>query len=270
MSCSRLHSATFGCLLLITFNASADDVVYNDPSDVTSLVTSIAPVVEYHRYENQERPDDGLWEVKFEGQYSQNAFLVLADVGYGYRTGNNESGIVDSRIRFFHVPYRNDDPSAWIAALGWSVDSYIPFGDVEKGLGSGNWVIAPGIIWTHDLDIGLSISPNFSFQFTWPDSELRDGTDDELPNSSQAIRLELNFAVDVPDRYWLLITPAYTAGLRNTDDGGYLKVFTGINLTPSMALGIEGQVNFEVREGLLQEVIRGEKYRIRIHWENYF
>ena len=49
---------------------------------------------------------------------------------------------------------------------------------------------------TARVDIGLSISPNFSFQFTWPDSELRDGTDDELPNSSQAIRLELNFAVD--------------------------------------------------------------------------
>jgi hypothetical protein len=33
---------------------------------------------------------------------------------------------------------------------------------------------------------------------------------------------------------------------------------------------IEGQYNIDVRDGLLQEIIRGEKWRLRIHWENYF
>jgi hypothetical protein len=249
--------------------AQAADEVYNDPSDVTRLVTSVSPVIEFHRYENEDLPDDSLWEVKVEGQYSRESILLLADVGYGHRTGTNESGIVDSRVRFFHVPYRNDNDSAWVSSAGWSIDSYIPFGNVDKGLGSGNWVLAPGIIWTHNLPV-VTVAPNLSYQITWANDDLDDDIGSGEPDDSRAVRAEINLAVDVPDRYWLLVTPAYTWGLRNTDDGGFIKVFTGINLNTSMSLGLEVQWNYDVRNGVLQDVMRGEKYRARIQWEIYY
>jgi hypothetical protein len=254
---------------LSTLDVFAEEGDYNDPSDVTRLVTSASPLLEYHRYENKDHPDDGMWEVKVEGQYSKGSVLLLGDIGYGYRTGNMESGMTDSRIRFFHVPYRNDVPSALVSAFGWSIDSSIPFGDVEKGLGSGNWVFAPGVIWTNSFD-AVNVSPNLVYQFTWANNELREDIPDSAPNESRALRLEVNFAFDMPNRYWLLVTPAYTWDIKSTDDAAYIKAFTGYNLSSSTSLGIEGQYNIDVRDGLLQEVIRGEKWRLRIHWENYF
>ncbi len=168
-------------------DAIADDDDYNDPSDVTRLVTSASPLLEYHRYENEDLPDDGMWEVKVEGQYSRGSILLLADLGYGYRTGNRESGMTDSRIRLFHVPYRNDDPSAWIAAFGWSIDSSLPVGDVDRGLGAGNWVFAPGIVWTNSFE-AVDVSPNLVYQFTWANKDLKEGIADGGPNDSRAAR----------------------------------------------------------------------------------
>ena len=173
-----------------------------------------------------------------------------------------------SRVRFFHVHYRNEDPSAWVSSLGWSIDSNIPFGDVEKGTGNGNWVIAPGIIWTHDYD-HINVAPNIVYQFTFADDEL-DAILGDRPDSSEAVRLEFNLAIDTPDRYWLLLTPSYTWNVKNTEDAGFVKVFTGFHLNHDMSLGFELQYNFDVRCGLLQEVISGEKYSARVHWEIYF
>jgi hypothetical protein len=267
-----IASSTLLACFVVSLSAPdvfAEEGSYNDPSDVTRLVTSASPLLEYHRYENKDLPDDGMLEVKVEGQYSKGSILLLGDIGYGYRTGNSESGMTDSRIRFFHVPYRNDIPSAWISAFGWSIDSRIPFGDVEKGLGAGNWVFAPGIIWTNSFEV-VDVSPNLVYQFTWANNELREDIPDSAPNESRAIRLEVNFAIDMPSRYWLLVTPAYTWDIKSTEDAAYIKAFTGYNINSSTSLGIEGQYNVDVRDGLLQEVIRGEKWRLRIQWENYF
>jgi hypothetical protein len=177
--------------------------------------------------------------------------------------------MTDSRIRLFHVPYRNADPSAWVAAFGWSIDSSLPVGDVDRGLGAGNWVFAPGIVWTNSFE-AVDVSPNLVYQFTWANSDLKEGIDDGGPNESRAARLEVNFAIDVPHRYWLLVTPAYTWNLESADQGGYVKAFTGYNINSSTSLGLEVQYNVSVRDGLLQEVIRGEKWRTRVHWEFYF
>jgi len=262
-------TATILLPLALAKPLAAKENEFHDPSNVTALVTSLSPVVQYARFENDDLPDDGLWQLKLEGQYSKDSILLLADLGYGYRTGNRESGPLDSRIRFFHVPYRNADPAAPVSAFGWSIDSYIPFGDPEEGLGTGNWVFAPGIIWTHSF-AKVDVSPNLIYQFTWANSELREDIPGAAPNDSEAFRAELNLAFAMPERYWLLVTPAYTWGIENADNGGFIKAFGGYNISADMSLGLELQYNFDVRNGLLQEVIRGEKYSVRLHWENYF
>ena len=242
---------------------------YHDPSDVTALVTSISPVLEYQAHENGDDPDDELWEFKLEGQYSRGSVLLLADLGYGTRTGTDKSGITDSRIRFFHVPVRNEDPDAFISALGWSIDAFLPFGNVDDGLGSGNYTFAPGVIWSHDFR-GWSLSPNLVYQLTWANDDLADLLGEDDPRHSQAVRLELSFAIDTPERYWFQVTPSFTHGVKNTDDGAFVKAFTGFHINQQMSLGVELQWNFEVRQGRLQEVPAGEKYKARLHWEIYF
>lgn len=248
---------------------AAEESSFNDPSDVTRMVTSLSPLLEYHRYENQDQPDDGMWEIKVEAQYSKGAVLFLADLGYGYRTGTEESGITDSRIRFFNVPYRNEDEDALISALGWSIDSNIPLGDADKGLGSGNWVFAPGVIWTHDFR-WIELSPNLIYQFTWANQDLKEQIPNNEATDSRAVRLEANFSIVTPERIWLLITPAYIWDVDGTEDGGFIKAYGGYNLTPSIGLGLEGQYNFDVRNAQLQEVIRGEVWKLRLQMEFYF
>ena len=54
------------------------------------------------------------------------------------------------------------------------------------------------------------------------------------------------------------------------DDGGSVKVFMGKFLSPKQALAVELEWHFEPRDGKLEEVYTGEKYRIRLHWEIYF
>ncbi len=245
-----LAALFFFILSLSAQDIFAEESSYNDPSDVTRLVTSVSPLLEYHRYENNENPDDGMWEVKVEGQYASGSILLLGDIGYGYRTGNMEAGMTDSRVRFFHVPYRNDAEAAWVSAFGWSIDSFIPFGDVEKGLGTGNWVFAPGILWTNSFE-AVDISPNLIYQLTRANKDLREDIPGGAPNESRALRLEVNFAIDMPNRYWLLVTPSYTRDLKSTNDGGYIKAFTGYSINTSTSLGIEGQYNIDVRDGLL-------------------
>ena len=269
MDFHRCIAAVFAICAGTAFSAHGSDGGYHDPSDVTALVTSLAPVLEYQRHENDDEADDELWEVKVEGQYSRGSILILADLGYGTRTGTNRSGITDSRVRFFHVPYRNEAPGALISSMGWSIDAFLPFGDVDDGLGSGNYSVAPGIIWSHNFE-GWSLSPNLVYQFTWVNDDLSDLLGDGDPRRSQATRAELNIAIDTPDRYWLLLTPAYTWGVKNSDDGGFLKAFTGFHLNSKMSAGLELQWNFEVRQGRLQEVPAGEKYKVRLHWEIYF
>ena len=108
-----------------------------------------------------------------------------------------------------------------------------------------------------------------SYQFTWADNDLEKLLRGE-PTESRAFKMELNVAIDTPDRYWLLAALSETWGESNAEDATSVRVFTGVSLTPDMSLGLEGQYNFDVRQGRLQEVVAGEKYYLRLHWELYF
>jgi len=54
------------------------------------------------------------------------------------------------------------------------------------------------------------------------------------------------------------------------DDGGSLKIISGKFLSPKHAIALEIEWHLEPRNGKLQEVHKGEKYRVRVHWGIYF
>lgn len=61
-----------------------------------------------------------------------------------YNTNSKEFGLGDMRFRYFWVPYK--DYAKKPGAFGLTVDLFAPTGSFEKGLGSGRWTIAPGLM----------------------------------------------------------------------------------------------------------------------------
>ncbi|OHX67346.1 hypothetical protein NH26_13840 [Flammeovirga pacifica] len=69
--------------------------------------------------------------------------LVLGELPILHNTKTGATGIGDVRLRYFYLPYKNYDKL--IGAFGPSIDVYAPTGNVDKGLGNGRWVVAPGL-----------------------------------------------------------------------------------------------------------------------------
>ncbi|MCB0343849.1 MAG: phosphatase PAP2 family protein [Bdellovibrionales bacterium] len=59
----------------------------------------------------------------------------------------DSSGLGDTTIGVVYTPYR-EDLTRWYQLRAWSIalDSMIPTGDEDKGLGSGYWIVSPSIV----------------------------------------------------------------------------------------------------------------------------
>ncbi|ANQ50615.1 hypothetical protein MY04_3250 [Flammeovirga sp. MY04] len=69
--------------------------------------------------------------------------LILGELPILHNTRTGATGIGDVRLRYFYLPYKNYDKL--LGAFGPSIDVYAPTGNVDKGLGNGRWVVAPGL-----------------------------------------------------------------------------------------------------------------------------
>jgi hypothetical protein len=249
---------------LLTTDVYADKKI--DPSNPTQLNTSINPGFDYRKV-----GDATVQSLVIEGQVAGPSFLLLAELGYGKNSQTDETDWRDARVRFFHLPYSDESSDAWVNAFGWSVDAFLPLGDYSKGVSSGNRVVSPGVITAHNFN-GFSLYPNLIYNFVEADDEdlkkqlAREGQSD----SSQSLKLDLNISPKMPDAWYMMIVPAYTWGVKNSDDSAYLRLFGGRFITEKGALNLEAQYNLEKRDGSLKSVEDGEKYYLRLSWYQYF
>ncbi|KXX68073.1 hypothetical protein [Flammeovirga sp. SJP92] len=116
-------------------------------------------------------------DVQFESAPAQNQYglrnsfiiapsekhLILGELPILTNTQTNETGIGDVRLRYFYLPYKNYDKL--VGAFGPSVDIYSPTGNVDKGLGSGRWVVAPGLTLGVMAFERIQFFPIISYQY---------------------------------------------------------------------------------------------------------
>lgn len=242
-----------------------------DPSNPTQMNTSLNPMVEYQSYNADSEPSYDNKIVKVEGQMSGPGILLLAEIGYGKSSFDDKSGMVDSRLRFFHLPYANEDENAFINAFGWSIDAFIPTGDYEDKLGSGSWVINPGVVSAHNFSWG-ALYPNLMYEYTIADdSALKRSLDaQDVSDTSQAIKFDLNISPKMPAGWWLMLTPSYTANVSNSDNGAAFRVFTGYFMEANQAIALEAQYDLAVQDDKLNAIQNGQEGYMKLQYHYYF
>jgi len=60
-----------------------------------------------------------------------------------YATSSKKFGMSDMRFRYYWVPYKNYIKKP--GAFGFAIDSYVPTGKLDDGLGRNRWIIATGL-----------------------------------------------------------------------------------------------------------------------------
>ncbi len=140
--------------------------------------------------------------------------LMLIEAPLLYNDASKTFGIGDLRTRYFYLPYK--DYSKLFGAFGPSVDIFIPTGNAENGLGSGRWVIAPGVTAGLMVSETIQFFPVLSYQYV-SKSNL-----DSIPDSENESLNGVSFQVITPivisERFFTQITPVLALNDFREDD----------------------------------------------------
>ncbi|WP_152285664.1 hypothetical protein [Flavicella marina] len=162
------------------------------------------------------------------------AHLVLAEVPILYNDRTKKVGLGDIRARYFYLPYKNYDK--FVGAFGPSVDVFAPTGSFKDGLGSGRFIVSPG------LTVGLMASetiqffPILSYQYS-----SKPTYDNPTPDADIALH-GMSFQVITPivfsEKFFTQITPIYKMNDINNErnDRFEQEIFAAYSLTPKLQL----------------------------------
>ncbi|NME69156.1 hypothetical protein [Flammeovirga aprica] len=89
--------------------------------------------------------------------------LLLAEMPLLYNSTTEKYGIGDLRLRYFWLPYK--DYSKTFGAFGPSIDIFAPTGNFENGLGTGRWILAPGLTFGIMVADWIQFFPVLSYQY---------------------------------------------------------------------------------------------------------
>jgi len=146
--------------------------------------------------------------------------LVLAEVPLLYNDNSKKMGIGDLRVRYFWLPYK--DYSKFFGAFGPSVDVFAPTGSIENGLGTGRWVVAPGITTAFMLADWIQLFPVLSYQY------VSKSMDSSIPNNlnkvSHGITFQMMTPIVISKNTFTMITPIITyADFSNDKSFAYMQ-----------------------------------------------
>ncbi len=127
-----------GSLPLMSQDSSHNHI---DPSKPTNVYNRLSNNIEYNFLRNGRRT------------YGYRANLVLAsrlqhhsahiEIPLLYSSSSKKFGLSDIRLRYYWIPYR--DYSKKPGAFGFLIETYLPTGNFNDGLGRGRWIVAPGL-----------------------------------------------------------------------------------------------------------------------------
>lgn len=133
------------------------------------------------------------------------AHLILGELPLLYNDRTEKFGLGDIRVRYFYLPYKNYDK--FLGAFGPSVDVFTPTGSFKNGLGSGRWIISPGLTFGLMAADWIQFFPIISYQYA---SEMVKDVPEGFDNKATH---GLTFQVLVPivftDKFFVQLTPIY-------------------------------------------------------------
>lgn len=169
-----------------------------DPSKPSNLYSSLEISGEWQQMAGK----TNVWGTRLTGSYAPSEkHLLQVEIPVLYQPASKSGGIGDIRARYFGL-VRKDDTKK-VNAFGGSLDVFLPTGSLNNGLGSGSWIVAPGIIAGITLSPRMLIYPIVSFvHITKPDLE-----------GSKALNggsIEVLSVLDLGSASWLQFSPKYS------------------------------------------------------------
>ncbi len=130
--------------------------------------------------------------------------LLLAEVPLLYNEKTEYFGIGDLRARYFFLPYKNYDKL--FGAFGPSLDVFVPTGNVDKGIGTGSWVISPGITIGLVAD-WIQVFPIISYQYVSKSSTKLIPEDQK--KEAHGLSMQAIVPIIISDKFFISVTPVY-------------------------------------------------------------
>lgn len=196
-----------------------------DASKPTNLYTQLSNSAEWSRTK------DGANLYGYRGSISlasaNQRHLLMGELPLLYNDKTSKFGLSDIRLRYFgitHLDYSKKFGGVWAG----SVDLIAPTGKFEDGLGTGSWVIAPGIVGGLILSKTFQSFPIVSYQF------ISKSSSDLIPEAQKKARHGLTFqAITVLNfnSWFLWLTPIYV--IPDLGDSSQKNRFI-IELNPSL------------------------------------
>ncbi|GJM07850.1 MAG: hypothetical protein DHS20C11_01260 [Lysobacteraceae bacterium] len=186
---------------IVGTDAAGNPIEAPDTSKPTNLFSSFG-----HNLEYTEAAGTDIWGYRGNLQWAPNPEnLVLVELPLLRNESTGKTGIGDTRLRYFNILWK--DYSQFFGAFALSVDTVLPTGDIDDGLGSDRAVIAPAVAGGLMIAPWIQTFPIVSYVYT-------DSTDSLLvPEASRGslhgYSIQAITPIVVSDKVWLSYTPIY-------------------------------------------------------------
>src|SRR5258705_7630299 len=134
----------FACtflLWLLKMDAQNTNGNQIDPSKPTNLYTRLSNNFEYNFLKAGKRTYG--YRANFVWASGRQHHSIHIELPLLYATSSKKFGVSDMRFRYYWVPYKNYAKKP--GAFGFAIDSYVPTGKLDDGLGRNRWIVATGL-----------------------------------------------------------------------------------------------------------------------------
>ena len=191
----------FVFLLFNTLVFAQDETPQIDASKPTNFYSFIDNTLEY-----SQRPNANVFGYRGNVTLAlSEAHLLLAELPLLYNDATKKFGIGDIRARYFWLPYKNYDKV--LGAFGPSIDVFAPTGNVDDGIGSGSWVLSPGVTVGLMAADWIQFFPILSYQFVSKSNTTMVPEDQKM--ESHGITFQVLIPIVISDKFFLQVTPIY-------------------------------------------------------------
>lgn len=226
-------------LLFVAMMAYSQEEVQIDASKPTNFYSMLDNTLE-----NTSSPNQNVMGYRGKITFAPSeAHLILGELPLLYNDRTSKFGVGDIRARYFWLPYKNYDKV--FGAFGPSIDVFAPTGSFENGLGSGRWIISPGV------SVGLMVAdwiqffPILSYQYA--SKPVYDNPTPEMDNSTSGLTFQVITPIVFSDKFFMQVTPIYRMNNLNDErqDRFVTELFASYSIKPTMQLTAFYNGNFQ-------------------------
>lgn len=228
-------------LFIIFFAVAAtaqDDGQEIDASKPTNFYSLLDNTLENTFYTNQN-------VMGYRGKLTyapSEAHLILAELPLLYNDRTEKFGLGDIRVRYFYLPYKNY--SKFLGAFGPSVDIFTPTGSLKNGLGSGRWIISPGLTFGLMAADWIQFFPIISYQYA--SEQVKDVPEGVDNKATHGLTFQVIIPVVFSEKFFVQVTPIYRMNdLGDERQDRYVQEVTAVySIAPKLQISAFFNGNF--------------------------